>query len=131
MPFRIGVAGVDPSLRGKPVSVAVSRTGSRTWCAASYEARDYGIIQPCRCAAQHLCPLAFFCTELLPLTERYGPVHGSTCRIHAGLERPGWMRLTGYHGCDMYGPPRISLNPQSAREKECRVVASVASAHPK
>jgi DNA polymerase-4 len=78
----------DPQLRGKPVVVA--RRGSRSVvCAASYEARRFGVRSAMPAVrAEHLCPNAVF---LPPDFPRYRAVSGQVREIfkrHTDLIEP-------------------------------------------
>ena len=78
----------DPALRGRPVVVAW-RGDRSVVCAASYEARRYGIhsAMPAR-RAERLCPQAVF---IAPDFQRYRAVSGQVRRIlarHTALIEP-------------------------------------------
>jgi DNA polymerase-4 len=68
----------DPQLRGKPVVVAW-RGNRSVVCAASYEARSFGIHSAMPAVrAERLCPAAIF---IAPDFTRYRAVSRSVCEI--------------------------------------------------
>lgn len=97
----------DPSLRGKPVIVGGSATGRGVVCAASYEARQYGVHSAMSAAiAKRRCPNGIFLParmnhyaeisrQVQAVFQRYTPLVEPLSLDEAFLDVKGSQRLFG------------------------------------
>jgi DNA polymerase IV len=111
----------DPSLKGKPVVVGGQRHERGVVCAASYEARKFGVhsAMPLRTAAK-LCPQAIFvdghpdryraCSEkVYSILESFSPQVEMVSIDEAYLDMTGTQRL--------HGPPLLAAHKLHQRIK--------------
>jgi DNA polymerase IV len=119
----------DPQLRGKPVVVAWKGNRSVV-CAASYEARNFGIHSAMPAiSAERLCPAAIF---VAPDFTRYRAVSKSVCEIfqrHTDLIEPlsldeAYLDVTQ----NKTGPATATLVARTIREQIRQELNLIASA---